>query len=461
MESANDKRIGENEDVNCRLRHGLNIYCLSYIFKYVNTGDLYTLGGMNEFYKQIIDDSVILGHTVDFCDLDGDEDAKLFEFFERHGTKIRKARNVKLGQINIHLLTHYGASENLRVVETLPGDDYAEMPIHFGGVERFTYVGLWGNRGPFLNVSFSESLRFLHFARVELHPHFNWMGLINLSELQLIDVTGINKPNLIEFIRQRPKIKKFHQRNSLYGSMKNIGKALAEYCGDQIEQFSDENSSSSDNSEIKRQFYEFISDFKNMKDVCLSTNYSCAGNLLFAIESLARHDTIERLVIHTSCLIDSIEDHNDCPLQRDTKMPIERFTKLKTIRIHASGWGLEHTKPCVRMKLLVQYMPEMLTSVETIEIMIGNRTYYWSFLKMIPNLQRVNIIPSRIYSIYADPGPKQALHIIESLKEIVRKRRTKQTPDDCIALHVFKPFYESFECNKIDNSIKLIKINKF
>lgn len=39
-----------DKDANCRLRHGLNVHCFAHIFQYIDSADLYTVGGMNEFY---------------------------------------------------------------------------------------------------------------------------------------------------------------------------------------------------------------------------------------------------------------------------------------------------------------------------------------------------------------------------------------------------------------------------
>lgn len=89
MEPANKKpKISEDPDENCRLRNGLNIHFLVLIFKNLNIQDLYTLGGMNEFYKQIINDSVIINYNVNFMQIMRDYD--ISQFFQRHGSKIRK-----------------------------------------------------------------------------------------------------------------------------------------------------------------------------------------------------------------------------------------------------------------------------------------------------------------------------------------------------------------------------------
>lgn len=66
MEIAPNKKpkLAGDSDADCRLRNDLNVHCLALIFQYLNTRDLLTLGGMNEFYKQIINDFVISNHNI-------------------------------------------------------------------------------------------------------------------------------------------------------------------------------------------------------------------------------------------------------------------------------------------------------------------------------------------------------------------------------------------------------------
>lgn len=44
----------KDKDANCRLRHGLNFFCLAKVSQHLDGAELYTVGRMNEFYKGII-----------------------------------------------------------------------------------------------------------------------------------------------------------------------------------------------------------------------------------------------------------------------------------------------------------------------------------------------------------------------------------------------------------------------
>lgn len=56
----------KDKDENYRLRHGLNVQCLTHIFQYLYSADLYIVDGMNQLYQQIINDLVIQEHKVNF-----------------------------------------------------------------------------------------------------------------------------------------------------------------------------------------------------------------------------------------------------------------------------------------------------------------------------------------------------------------------------------------------------------
>lgn len=89
MEPSPSQQHTQNKDANCRLRHGLNKHCLAEIFQYLNSVDLYTVGGMNEFYTKIINDLIIPDHSVNFYKL-FEENITISQVFERFGRRMRK-----------------------------------------------------------------------------------------------------------------------------------------------------------------------------------------------------------------------------------------------------------------------------------------------------------------------------------------------------------------------------------
>lgn len=57
-------KLEENKDENCRLRYVLNVNCFADTFQYLDSDDLFTLGTMNIFYKEVINDYIIRNHLV-------------------------------------------------------------------------------------------------------------------------------------------------------------------------------------------------------------------------------------------------------------------------------------------------------------------------------------------------------------------------------------------------------------
>lgn len=67
-------------DADNRLRHGLNPHCLAHIFQYVDTKDLWTLGGMNEHFKEVINDWLLQNYKIQIIEIEPVMD--LTELFE-------------------------------------------------------------------------------------------------------------------------------------------------------------------------------------------------------------------------------------------------------------------------------------------------------------------------------------------------------------------------------------------
>lgn len=458
MEPSTKKtKFSRNPDADCRLRNRLNVLSLAHIFQYLDTRDLHTLGGMNEHYKRIIHNFVISNHNVNFHDCITQQNGDtMSEFFQRHGTKIRRIQNIQFTSPVIQLITQYCSIGQLKRVESrsvhLNRFQIVELPIHFRDVERFQLEAIAFNGYP-LSVKFSENLVCLNLSNVSLQPDFDWTALVNLTELHLDTVKEINIPNLIEFIRRPSKLQRFYHRNSLFASTQQVYETMAECCGQQIEVLHDRNNSM----EINESTYKFLSGLTNLKEMGFLYNYNCSRNLIHAIQCLAENDTIERLVIHTNPY-----PFCECPLQAEAKHFLERFTKLKTLRVH-SFFGTENVGnnriACDRMKLLVKYSEEILSNIETVEIILESKFGDWAFLKYLPKLRQLFITLGGFSKGDESPEYDEAADIISYLEVILRTRRIDEAHDDVIEIKVDRKCFDIFNAiNDIDDSIKLILI---
>lgn len=235
-----------------------------------------------------------------------------------------------------------------------------EFPILLRNVEKFHFTGHYQP-----NISLSDSLRVLYLKYITFHPNFNWTKLTNLTEIYLKSVNGFNKQNFIEFLRQRPKLKSFYHKQIPEESMQNIGELMAEYCGDFIQVFYDVICYRGKRS-VHPNFYNFLSGFKNLKKVALSTHQECGHDLIYPIKNLAENDTLEILIINHCSIIEyhicAFYNHNGT---RYKKISIKPFSNLKSIRIH----GRTSTQnQCDHMKILTIYSTEILSNVENVII---------------------------------------------------------------------------------------------
>lgn len=446
-------KIVTDPDVDCRLRHGLNFHCLAHIFQYLDTRDLFTLGEMNEFYEQIINNFIISNHNVNFLDFRTADQA--IAFCRKHGTQIRSVHNVQLLHSDIRLIANHCSIGQLKSVNIFSNQrlPFAQLPIQFRDIQSFHLRGVSHN-GHSFNANFSNNLHCLKLYHIPLHWRFDWTELMNLTELRLDSVLGINDLKFIEFARRRPKLKRFYLQKSLEHARSEVYKALARYCGDQIEVLHDR----IDGKEIKKNSYDFLSGMKNLKEMGFLKSNSCSRNLIYAIQRLAENDTIERLVIHaiSFCV---------CRVPPEPKIYLKPFTKLKTIRIHTGYYNRHGSNrlrgDCDRMDLLIKYSAEMLSNVQAVEVIIDSHFRDLDILKFVPKLRVLYVIrgaPSEFGRSSTEDMPKT----ISYLHDILRKRKTDAICDDFIELNVDDYHFEIFrEIDHIADSIKLIRIPNY
>lgn len=206
---------------------------------------------------------------------------------------------------------------------------------------------------------------------------------------------------------------------------------------------------------------EFLSGMKNLKEVGFLINDSCSKNLIYAIACLAENDSIGRLVFDTQSKHGFAE--YDCG--DEIKICLKRFTKLKTIRLHTDYYNVD-PKSCDRIQLLIGYSEEILSNVETIEIIsMESELNVWEFLKFVPKLRELYIISSELFKI---DDPKRIKNILEKaaaiitiLKNILKERKSNESCDEFIELKVNEFFFGMFrKIYDIGDSIKLILIPK-
>lgn len=222
---------------------------------------------------------------------------------------------------------------------------HVELPDIFGNIEKFTMCRssydlifpLKEERG--ISVKLSQGLRFLRLESTVLDSDFDWTKLENLTELYLKAVSGINIENFLQFLRQRPNLKVFHHDNVTFGdSTQIICKAMGEYCGEIREYFSKMFFGYELRASPIVDWCDFISGFKNVRKVGLTTLEWCGGDLIGPLKQLAEHDTIETLHIKYNKMHERYQIHNRvrCIFQERLNLDgieMKHFSRIKTIII--------------------------------------------------------------------------------------------------------------------------------
>lgn len=477
MEGPSNKKpkLEEDPDANCRLRHGLNVHCLEHIFRYLNTRDLFTLGEMNEFYQQIINDFIIKDHNINGFDLNIPENMQaLSEFFQKYGRKIRKFHNIQLSQSVVQLIVQYCSIDQLKSVEYLLTEfpyfpsNAIEHPNPLRDVQKFMCTGpLIPIMVYTVNMQFSENLRYLKLSHINLRRTFDWKQLINLTELHLDSVHGMNEPNFIEFLQQPSKLERFYNRCSVPNvSRQTIYETMSKYCNNHIQILHDELKS-----DIARNSYNFLWGLKSLREMGFLYNYYCSRYLKYAFKMLAENDTIEKLVIqlrsHALC------NYGCVRRRRSAKIVMKPFTKLKTLRMYTNheiddSLGKrfplnKHNKdPCSRVQLLIRYSAEILSKVETIEVIVESEFRNWEFLKYAPKLRQLYFVKGAYVADDDHLWAAIAFDIIADLKMILQPRTIFEHRDDLIELKVDEYFFVIFDrLINIGDYIKLIRMSEY
>lgn len=419
----------EDEDSTCRLRHQLNIHCLSHIFRYLPNSDLYTVAGMNDYYKQIINEAIIPKRLFNFWG----RLPEIQQIFKRHGKHIKQFNfdggETKFRKLN-QLIAGHCSIDQLKTVfihisqRSTKDQVNIELTEHFRRVDSLWFSGSPADERLHVIVSLSDTLRHLHFEEIKLHPTFDWRELVNLTGMNLIRVKGFDEHNFIEFLRRRPKLENFYQNGTIRNGMHNIGVAMVKYCSKQIQSFRDLTDHERSNPD---KFYSFLAGFDNLKEVWLSTRRICASDLIHPIKRLTEKNTVEKLMIS----VRPLAGHGFNCICEGRKMYLKQL-KLKSLHIDINIHDRriqEH-----RMKILAIYSRQILAKVEDLRISgSAGKPYDVEFLKL-PKLRQLSINDclERIRS-------NEVLKLVSTLRNILKRRNNGQSDghsSDIIKLNV-------------------------
>lgn len=239
----------KDEDLNCRLRHGLNPYCLFRIFKFLPQRDLMILSRMNDFYKQVISENVLTLKEIvfDFFCENNDNIVELFRLFGKNLKNIKLKGDVEAFKNLNQLIKRYCNADQLKKVDLRSlqflqphFDEWSRIMDLVEDVDMQTFyrslkevsVNDYATFGiPQKLFRLSEKIQVLKFIDVKTEAAFtDWTDMPQLKEIHLVNVNiTFKSKEFINFVRDRP-----HLKYLFYENIRNsdeLGEVLAESFG--------------------------------------------------------------------------------------------------------------------------------------------------------------------------------------------------------------------------------------
>lgn len=451
MASISDAQVKKMENDCCRLKHGLNIDCLIYIFEYLNTDDLITVCNLDDYFKEIINNYVISKRKVVFNARQTGARGELFKSFEgkirqisyfntcnvtEFIRKIAKYCPDGLKDLEINKIPRIGLEKTINCLTKCIKNvratahclrDLERLVLRSSPQEKILYEILLGQ------------------FEIPLIKELNWISLLNLKELHLIHLQNIEVECLIDFLRQRPRLEHFVNELSIM-DMKRVGEAMADYCGDQIRVFRDQGSYAFGfiHREIIRTRYDFLSKFTCLKEVAISSFYTCGCDLRYPMEKLSQIESLEKLAIYRQRTFDHIVGmtteivrsnfvfelltqanfYQDirCLVRRDDWLTFNTFGNLKSLEINSDIYPTN----CPRIEFLIEY-PEIIANVEMVTVSgWRDRVDFFEFIAFVPKLRKLSI---HNFGMKLD-NKKRAMRPIAIAAEILEKRRNERNNAD-------------------------------
>lgn len=411
--------IQKDPDANSRLRNGLNPDCLVKVFENLAISDLIRLSRMNKYYKQIIRDRVIHKMMPVF----GGERATIFDeldmiiekrdlryFFLTFGKYLRKFHfdgNYEDFQRFLQYIAQYCSREQLKEIQLSHSLNYGDSNLpripdafnHFHNVKKFyvLYSGISRNWQKIHNISLSllgnaiqlQSLRLNRYPAQHINLKFLQENrLPNLTELHLTGAMVRNVQCLLDFMKRKPRLKRFINEKSLGpDDIELVGAALAKYCRETLHTFCNIHNEYSSKRHRNENGFKFLSEFENLKNVTLTSHCPYASELYYPLIELAKRNTLEKLGI---CSASLGFGSTSIILENKMRIALNTFTKLKSLSIFI--YGVSCKEISIEKHFLFNNAKQLLSNIETLEL--AGRMYRFDpsqLVRLMPNLRRFSI----------------------------------------------------------------------
>lgn len=431
------KLIKRNDpDEYCRLRHKLNPHCLAEIFQYLNDTDLIRVSGMNKYYENIIADYVISKKIITF-QLSTTRN-EYINIFQKFGEKIKKIHFIgDPGRFKFLLqnIVEYCAEDQLEDVRFTKVCEFdncnceqnyrmsitpkmiLQMCPYFRNVKSITlrnsHLKKFGPQWHVPQTIFNQSknIQTLKLDKVLLNDEqLRWDQLENLRDIILIDLQDFNQSTFIEYLKRGPKLMRFMYKGNM--NIGDIGATLAKYCGETIYSFRHYGPDSM-LADIRTR-YEFLSEFKKLTHVTMTSIFKCVSDLYYPLVKLAHKNMLESLEIYQNGVrMGPSTPAEEALIQKN----IGEFKKLKRLTINVrctDDYDPRH------LQFILNRPPNILQNVRTL-MLSGNRSdkNISKIIDLLPNLRQLRIIDLKMSNSLL--GTRK---MVTSIRKLVEKRGT-------------------------------------
>lgn len=389
----------DDDDAYCRLRHGLNTECLMEIFEYLPVNTLLTLSAMDDYYKEIIREHVIHKKDIVFNQsVFGYE--KFFKTFGKRITSIifhdydfkfddlllQMTKHCSEGRLRKFHLSVIQSRFNLIVNDTIVNKAlHCLRNVNSISIEKSTNVTKYFFKQFWKRL---EKLQTLKFTNMRLRT-LETRRVRNLTELHLVDVT-VSPEDLLKFLRHTgSNLQKFVNIESIREeNVREIGEALVRYSGDNMRSYCDVTDSHPLWYEIRlfKRRYEFLSGFKNLEEVTLSSICSSVNDLQCTMEICADLKKLKTLNAHVKFC------HCMNHLFPDKEFNIKNgFDKLNAINIFTNPCNANIAPP-ISFTFFTRNAAKISKNVRTLGISSPMGLIYPSALiQSMPELRKLSI----------------------------------------------------------------------
>lgn len=400
----------------CRLRDGLNEYCLLKVFAYLPANDLMKLCDMDPYFEELILKFTVKTKMFRLGNLDSNanqyekkQQTRIMETFGKYMTKFKISTNslTRLYETIIEYCEPAMLTEiDIEITADCTDDDIPNgnhlllitIRPFLSNLRKLRLVNHGGN--VIISTKFlilvslaASNLQTLKLSNVQIRG--KWLeSMLNLRDLRVGWKEDSVLDSLLNCLRVNPKLKsfKFYHRSKY---ITTIGNVLSESCTG-LEKFKDRDFENDydrlDKEVINR--YNFLSTFPYLSNVSLTSFTLCGCDLYYPLTTLATKKIVKLNIFMSYSQRIILDDETTTDIMR---RPLPHFPDLKSIKVEIyDQYGDEQSDPkwreCdVRCKFLFHFVAQ-LKNLQHFKFAGDCRGNMHKILEFAPSIRTLDVV---------------------------------------------------------------------